>query len=436
MKVAVKGGNIKSASFSVPGDKSISHRALLMSLLCPSEVRIKGLSHADDVQATKNLVEALGMVFKKDGDDLIAQGIYGELKEPLHVLDVGNSGTLLRLVCGLLAPRDSQTFFLTGDPSIVRRPMGRVIEPLVAMGAKIIGRANNSNAPLAIKGAPLSGITFSMSVPSAQVKSAILLAGLSAEGETVVIESVPTRSHTEDMLRAFGACIQIDDIDGAKMIRVAQSSLSVSEINVAGDPSAAAFFVVMGILGGAQITIENIYLGPQRDGFLSVLRTMGASIDTLENRDSTFNVIARPSELFGVDIEPVNVPGIIDEIPILAVAASRASGRTQFFGVGELRHKESDRIASTLAMLKAFGVECGELDTGFWVDGTPTPKIGSAVRHIESHFDHRIAMCGAILAAITHGETIIDEFESVATSFPGFLTVLSTIGIDVTVTNA
>ncbi len=429
MKVVIRGGDIKDTSLIVPGDKSVSHRALLMSLLSAGEVRIKGLSQASDVRSTRQVVEALGLVLKNDGEDIVAQGMLGEFNEPMRVLDVGNSGTLLRLVCGLLAPRANQTFFLTGDSSIVRRPMERVIEPLSAMGARIIGRANNCFAPLAIQGAPLCGITYSMSIPSAQVKSALLLAGLSADGETVVIESVPTRVHTEEMLASYGADIEIEDQEGVRMIRVRRSTLSIHEIDVPGDPSAAAFFLVLGALGGQRIQVDNLYLGPQRDGFINVLRTMGACFELGNQHNGATSVTVIPSELFGIDIGPKGIPSIIDEIPILAVAAAHARGRTRFLGVEELKHKESDRIASTLGMLGSFGIECGELEGGFWVEGTAGAKTKPQTRVIASHFDHRIAMAGAIFGALSCGETIIDEFESVATSFPSFLDALGNCGI-------
>ena len=428
MRAIVHGGHSRRADLRVPGDKSISHRALLFSLISEGTSRIDGLSRALDVGATRVAIECLGAKVIDDSDAVFVVGVGGEFTEPERIIDVGNSGTLLRLITGVLAGSVGNSFFLSGDASIVRRPMQRVVEPLGAMGATIVGRGLNQYAPLAISGQPLVGITYSMSLPSAQVKSALMFAGLFAEGETVLIEQNATRAHTEEMAVRYGAKVSVDDQGDAKVIRVTGSRLKATDFVVPGDPSAAAFFVVLGLIGQSQIRIEDVYLGPQRDGFVDVLLQMGAQIEVMSQTDSLFTIVAHPSDLTWCDVGPSKIAGLIDEIPILAVAASRAKGRTRFLGVDELRHKESDRIATTLAMLKTFDVHCSEIEGGFEVEGTFTASKNNR-RIVESHFDHRIAMSAAILASLHKGKTEITGFESVSTSFPGFADRLRECGI-------
>ena len=413
----------------MPGDKSISHRALLLSMMAMGRSRITGLSQAADVKATRAAIEALGAQVKEDDQGIYVDGVGTALQEPAQVIDVGNSGTLMRLLTGVLAPAPGRLFFLTGDSSIVHRPMARVIDPLSAMGASILGRHENQFAPLLIQGRTLQGITISMSTPSAQVKSALILAGLSADGETVIIESEPTRAHTEEMAPFFGAHISREfDGEFSSVIRVVRSVLRAHDVDVAGDPSAAAFFVVLGLIGAAPVHVNGVYLGPEREGFIEVLRAMGARIDVAEQGPGLYSVSAHPSELNGVDVGPNGIPGLIDEVPILAVAAARARGVTRFFGVGELRFKESDRIATTVAMLEAFGVHCQASADSFEVTGS-SQEATHKRRSVESNFDHRIAMSAAIMASVHRGTTTINGFESVETSFPGFLDVLAECGI-------
>ncbi len=429
MKATVFGGANHRASVRVPGDKSISHRALLFSLISNGTSRITGLSGADDVAATATAVSQLGAKVLQEGHVVVVRGVGGELCEPEQLINVGNSGTLLRLICGILAPCVGNSYFITGDASIVRRPMARVIQPLSAMGALIMGRQSNQFAPLAIQGRELSGITYSMSTPSAQVKSAILFAGLFADGETAVIEPTATRAHTEEMALGYGADIEVEFDSGPRVIRVRRSSLVARDFEVAGDPSAAAFFVVLGLIGHASVSVENVYLGPQRDGFIEVLTRMGGRIETSHQENGNFTVTAFPSTLHAVDIGPSGIPGLIDEVPILAVAASRAKGTTRFLGVEELRFKESDRIRTTVSMLAEFGVACREIADGFEVSGVRSPEHHHVHRQVESFYDHRIAMSAAILATLHKGRTEISQFESVATSFPGFLDRLRECGI-------
>ena len=289
MRAIVHGGHSRRADLRVPGDKSISHRALLFSLISEGTSRIDGLSQALDVGATRVAIERLGAKVIDDSDAVFVVGVGGEFTEPERMIDVGNSGTLLRLMTGVLAGSVGNSFFLSGDASIARRPMQRVVEPLGAMGATIIGRRLNQYAPLAISGQPLVGITYSMSLPSAQVKSALMFAGLFAEGETVLIEQNATRAHTEEMALRYGAKVSVDDQGDAKVIRVSGSRLKATDFVVPGDPSAAAFFVVLGLIGQNQIRIQDVYLGPQRDGFVEVLLQMGAQIEVISETDSLFN---------------------------------------------------------------------------------------------------------------------------------------------------
>ena len=431
MKATVYGGSNRRATLRVPGDKSISHRALLFGLISDGTSRITGLSGAGDVASSAAAIVQLGAKVVHERDCVIVAGVGGELCEPEQVIDVGNSGTLIRLISGILAPSIGNNFYLTGDTSVVRRPMGRVIEPLSAMGAKITGRQANQFAPFAVQGQALSGITYAMSTPSAQVKSALLLAGMFAEGETVVIEPTATRAHTEEMAIGYGADLQVSEEGASRVIRVRKSALISQDFEVAGDPSAAAFFVVLGLIGKAPITVENVYLGPQRDGFVTALIRMGGRIETVRQENGNFMLTGYPSNLRGVDIGPGGVAGLIDEVPVLGVAAARAEGTTRFLGVEELRVKESDRILTTLAMLSQFGVSCQEIPTGFEVLGNRGSSRPRRPRFVESNFDHRIAMAAAILGAVSKGETNISQFEAVSTSFPGFIDCLKDCGIKV-----
>ncbi|CAG4915268.1 3-phosphoshikimate 1-carboxyvinyltransferase [Acidithrix sp. C25] len=442
MKAVVRGGIGNEASVSVPGDKSISHRSLLLSLLASGTYSVDGLSSALDVLATKDIVETLGVHISQEGSRIILRGVGFDISEPNDFLDVGNSGTLIRLISGVLAGSEGNTFFLKGDSSIGKRPMGRVIDPLTKMGAKIIGRGYSTLAPLGIVGTKLHGIDYEMPVASAQVKSAILFAGLNSSGTTTLVETVPTRAHTEEMLSQFGANLEVTRTPTANKISIEPSKLRPIDIKVPGDPSSAAFFVVLGLIGQCSIEVTDVYLGPQRDGFLKTLISMGGRIDLSDKGNGLGDIKSYPSELSGVVVGPDGTPDLIDEVPILGVAAAMARGRTEFLGVGELRHKESDRIATTCDMLASFGVDTGELDGGFYVDGIGhDPSKGvlesngfvQEPRVVVSHYDHRIAMSGAILGALTQGETYIEGFESVETSFPTFVSVFRSCGFEIEV---
>jgi len=402
----IEGGRPLRGRVRVPGDKSISHRALLLGALAEGISIVRGLSPGADVAGTAAAVRALGAVV--DGNQIT--GGRSRLHEPDGVVDVGNSGTTIRLLAGLCAGFDWLTV-LAGDASIARRPMDRVADPLRAMGARVDGRAGGSLPPITVRGGGLHGIDHDLPVASAQVKSAILLAGLGAEGETVVRESTPTRAHTEEMLAAAGADVDVSD-DG-HVIRLRPSTLHPFELDVPGDPSQAAFWIVAAcIVPGSDLTVDDLYLGPARAGFLDVLLAMGADVERVGER----SLRARYAPgLHGTDVEGHQVPGLIDEIPVLAVAAAVAEGSTTFHGAGELRVKESDRIATVTRELSALGATAEPTDDGLVVKG-------GALRggHVRSHGDHRVAMAVAVAAMAAEGDTVVDGWDAVATSYPGF----------------
>ncbi|MDH4148679.1 MAG: 3-phosphoshikimate 1-carboxyvinyltransferase, partial [Acidimicrobiia bacterium] len=373
----------------MPGDKSVSHRALLLSALADGTSLIRGLSDGEDVAGTRAALEALGVVVETHPDDaatLRVAGRGGALSEAEGVLDVGNSGTGMRLLAGVLA---GQPFLsvLCGDRYLHRRPMERIAVPLRLMGASIDGRDGGRLPPLVVRGGSLRGIDYELPVASAQVKSAVLLAGLAADGETVVREPAPTRVHTEEMLAACGADIETDRSAG--VVRVRPSLLQPHEWRVPGDPSQAAFFVcAAAAIPGSDLTIEGVYLGPARAGFLEVLARMGADLD-IDVAQGTVRV--RGAELRGTDIAPEEVPGLVDEVPALAVAALLARGTTRVLGAGELRVKESDRLATTASELGRLGGDL-RVDGDALVVSGGRPLRGATV---SSHGDHRIAMACA-----------------------------------------
>ena len=388
----------------VPGDKSISHRVLMLAALADGRSTITGLSDGEDVQATRRAVEALGAGVSEDGEALLVDG--GELHEPEGVIDVGNAGTGIRLLTGLCAAFPFRTV-LQGDESIAARPMDRVVIPLREMGARIDGREGGRFAPLTVDGGDLHGITYRVPVPSAQVKSAVLLAGLGAEGETVVEEPVATRPHTEELLARFGADVEVD----GNRITVRRSRPEPFEVGVPGDPSQAAFWVVAATLvPGSDLVVEDLYLGPTRSGFLDVLQRMGADIE-VEGGD----VHVRSAPLRGTAVLAEEIVGL-DEVPALAVAAAAAEGVTRFVDVGELRLKESDRLATVRGAVQAVG--------GFAeVDGDALVVEGGTIRGglVDAHGDHRIAMAAAVAGLASAGDPVtVEGWESVATSYPTF----------------
>jgi 3-phosphoshikimate 1-carboxyvinyltransferase len=404
----VVGGTPLRGTVRVPGDKSISHRALLLGALAEGTSTVRNLSMGDDVARTRAAIETMGARVVRAGDRDRISGGASVLGEPDRVLDVGNSGTSIRLLAGMCAGLPWLTV-LHGDASIASRPMDRVAEPLRRMGAHVDGRGDGRYPPLVVRGGALHGIGYDVPMASAQVKSAVLLAGLAAEGETVVRELSPTRAHTEEMLAACGADIEVDGLT----VRLRPSVLKPFELDVPGDPSQAAFWVVAACtVPGSDVTVDGVYLGPARTGFLDVLRRMGADIEV--NREAG-TIRARSSELRAAEVAGAEIPGL-DEIPVLAVAAARAKGATTFTGVDELVVKESNRLATIASELSALG---GRVEGG----GDRLVVRGPSVlrsAHVRSHGDHRIAMAMAVAALGADGETTIDGWDAVATSYPEF----------------
>lgn len=413
----------------VPGDKSISHRSLMFSALAVGRSRIGGLLEGEDVLATAAALRAMGATISREGDEWIVDGVgVGGFLQPKAALEMGNSGTSTRLLMGLIASQAITAVF-TGDASLSRRPMNRVIEPLAQMGARF-EPSPGGTLPLLMEGIePAVPITYRLPVASAQVKSAVLLAGLNTPGLTTVIEPVPTRDHTERMLAGFGAKLEVSEEDGARVIRITgQPELKPQVIEVPGDPSSAAFFAVAAsIVPGSDLVIENVGLNPTRSGIFTVLRQMGASIEELGLREVGGEPVAdlqvRHSPLTGVEVDPALAPSMIDEFPVLFVAAAVAQGRTVTRGLEELRVKESDRLAAMAAALSVAGVRVDEREDGLIIEGTrgePLPGGGP----ITTHLDHRIAMSMAVAGLASRNGVEVDDIRPIATSFPTFTTLL------------
>ncbi len=420
----------------VPGDKSISHRALMLSALAVGTSRISGLLEGEDVAATAAAMRAVGAHIER-----LAKGVWqvdgigaGSLLQPDVPLDMGNSGTSTRLLMGLFASHPI-TVSLTGDASLSRRPMARVIEPLSLMSADF-SASPGGRLPLIERGAmPAVPITYRLPVASAQVKSALLLAGLNTPGITTVIEPVPTRDHSERMLKGFGAEIDIGvEADGARAIRIrGEIELRRQTIEVPGDPSSAAFFIVAAlIVPDSDLVIGNVGLNPTRAGLIGVLRTMGGAIDELNPREVGGEPVAdlrvRHSRLTGIDVDPAIAPSMIDEFPALFVAAALAGGRTTTRGLDELRVKESDRLATMAAALTATGARVEEHADGLAIDGRDgEPLLGSADQPIATCLDHRIAMSMAVAGLASRAGVLIDDISPIATSFPAFTQLLDAV---------
>ncbi len=423
----------------VPGDKSISHRALMLGALAVGETRITGLLEAEDVLATARAVSQLGAELERDeaGQWRVQGRGLGGLVAPEDVLDLGNSGTGARLMMGILASHPL-TAVLTGDPSLRSRPMARVAAPLQLMGATISAR-EGCRLPLTLTGSadPLP-IRYRLPVASAQVKSAVLLAGLNAPGETTVIEPEPTRDHSERMLRHFGAEVAVEDVvgDGAEIRQIrlsGQPELSAAAVQVPGDPSSAAFPAVAALLlPGAEMTIEGVGLNPLRSGLYETLREMGAEIREEDPRElggePVADLVVRASSLSGVTVPAERAPRMIDEYPILAVAAACAEGQTVMEGLGELRVKESDRLASMAAGLTACGVKVEEGSDRLVVQGRGGRIPGGNAAPIATRLDHRIAMSFLVLGLAAEQPVTIDDGTPIDTSFPGFAEMMAGLG--------
>ena len=419
-----------------PGDKSVSHRALILAALAVGRTRVTGLLEGEDVMRTAAAMGALGAALRRgnDGAWLIDGVGIGGLAEAEDVLDLGNSGTGARLLMGVVASHGITTFF-TGDASLRRRPMARVAEPLQRMGARILAR-DGGRLPLAVIGAasPLP-ITYRLPVPSAQVKSAVLLAGLNAPGETIVIEPQPTRDHSERMLRHFGAALAVDDGPEGRRIRLkGQPELKAADLAVPGDPSSAAFPAIAALLvPGSEVVIEGVGVNPLRTGLFDTLTEMGAELSLLQERIEGGEPVAdlrlRTSALRGVEVPAERAPRMIDEYPVLAVAAAFAKGRTVMHGLGELRVKESDRLSAIVQGLTACGVSVAVDGDTLAVDGLGAPPAGGA--EIAAKLDHRIAMAFLVLGLAARRPVRIDDGATIATSFPGFVEAMNGLGASI-----
>jgi 3-phosphoshikimate 1-carboxyvinyltransferase len=420
----LSGGGSLRGTVQVPGDKSISHRALLFGAIAEGETRIEGLLPAEDPLSTAACLRAMGVEVSaiRAGETVLVRGVgLDGLQEPADVLDCGNSGTTMRLMLGLLAGRAGRHFVLTGDGSLRGRPMRRVGAPLAEMGAVIHGRKQGNFAPLAVLGQALQGTTIHTPVASAQVKSAILLAGLTAAGPTTVIEPAQSRDHSERMLRAFGAELTVGGPGLTEVIVTPGNRLKGQAVVVPGDISSAAFWLVAAaITPGAALTVENVGLNPSRTGILEVLEQMGARLEVVNRRDvagepvGDLRVGHGPLRAFEIGGELI--PRLVDEIPVLAVAACCAEGVSRIRDAGELRVKETDRLAVMARQLGAMGARIEEFEDGMAITGA-TELQGATV---DSETDHRVAMSLAVAAGIATGNTELHRPEAAAVSYPNF----------------
>ena len=410
---------------AVPGDKSISHRAVLLGAIGEGETSVRGFGRSGDTEATIAAVRALGVAVDEDDvDSLRIQGVgLRGLREPRAPIDCGNSGTTLRLLAGILAGQQGR-FELTGDDSLRRRPVDRIAEPLTQMGARV--ESNDGTPPLVVAGGELRGIRYELPVASAQVKSCVLLAGLYATGQTTVVEPLPTRDHTELMLEAAGVRIT------RKQRRVSvgpAEHLRLGEVDVPGDFSAAAPFIVAAtLLPGSELTIHDVGLNPRRTGLLDVLARMGARITVFNRHKSAGEPVGdldvRAAELTATTVTAEEVPRMVDELPLFALAAGSAHGESKVEGAQELRVKETDRIETVTTSLRALGIRITASDDGLGVRGVPSrPKGGG----MSSHGDHRIAMLGAVAGLASREGVELEDAQAVAVSFPGFFELLDSV---------
>ncbi|WP_066806389.1 3-phosphoshikimate 1-carboxyvinyltransferase [Sphingomonas asaccharolytica] len=415
---------------TVPGDKSISHRSLMLSSLTVGESRIEGLLEGEDVLATAAAMRAMGATIERSDDGIWrVWGVgVGGLLQPAGALDMGNSGTSTRLLAGLVASHAITVTFV-GDASLSKRPMGRVIDPLSLMGAEFTS-SPGGRLPMMVRGiCPAVPIEYTLPVASAQVKSAVLLAGLNTPGITRVIEPVPTRDHSERMLAGFGANLTVEATNKGRVISVhGEAELKPQQIVVPGDPSSAAFWAVAAsIVPGSDVTIANVGLNPTRAGIFAALRMMGADITEVDPRtvggEPVADLVVRHAALKAIDVPPDLAPSMIDEYPVLFVAAALAAGRTVARGAHELRVKESDRIAAMAAALEACGVTVEEFDDGLAITGSGGEPIPGGAT-IASLLDHRIAMAMTVAGLVARRPIMIDDVAPVATSYPVFFETL------------
>lgn len=426
-----------TGSVRIPGDKSISHRSFMFGGLASGETRITGLLEGEDVINTGRAMQAMGARIRKEGEQWVINGTgNGALLAPDAPLDFGNAGTGVRLTMGLVGPYDFPSTF-TGDASLSKRPMGRVLDPLREMGVQVSASAGD-RLPVTLRGpATPSPIRYRVPMASAQVKSAVLLAGLNTPGVTTVIEPVMTRDHTEKMLQGFGAALSVEtDRQGARTIRLeGRGRLTGQVIDVPGDPSSTAFPLVAALLvPGSDISIVNVLMNPTRTGLILTLQEMGADIEVLNARlaggEDVADLRVRHSELKGVTVPEDRAPSMIDEYPVLAVAACFAEGATVMKGLEELRVKESDRLSAVADGLKLNGVDCDEGKDFLIVRGRPGGTgLGSAAGgKVRTHLDHRIAMSFLVMGLASEHPVTIDDAAMISTSFPEFMALMTGLG--------
>ena len=427
MRIRVRAPKRLSGTVEVPGDKSISHRAALFGAIASGRTEVTGYLEAEDCLNTLKAVRALGVLVTRKGPGhylVDGAGLIG-LREPEQVIDLGNSGTAVRLLMGVLAGQPFWTF-LTGDDSLRRRPMGRVGEPLTRMGATVVGREDGSRLPLGVRGArPLKAIAYDSPVASAQVKTALLLAGLWADGPVTVTEPVRSRDHTERMLTGFGARLSVD---GRTVTLTPGAELRGQGVAVPGDISSAAFLLVAGTIArGAEITVTGVGVNPTRAGLLDALEAMGAPVGrshgALAAGEPVADLTTRSATLRGALVGGPIIPRLIDEVPVLAVAACMAEGRTRITDAAELRVKESDRIRSIAGELGKLGARITEAPDGLEIEG------GARLRGacVQSGGDHRMAMALCVAGLVADGETVVEDTECIRTSYPGFVDTVNAL---------
>ncbi|MCD8378614.1 MAG: 3-phosphoshikimate 1-carboxyvinyltransferase [Candidatus Gastranaerophilales bacterium] len=404
----------------IPSDKSISHRSVMFTSLAKGKSIINNFSDGADCISTLNLFRQLGINIEYTGEKTLTVNSSGILKYPEQDLNCGNSGTTMRLCSGILASRDFDTV-LYGDESLSKRPMKRVIDPLMAMGADI--QSNDYKAPLRIKGKNLTGIVYNSPLASAQVKSCILLAGLNADGKTTVTEPYLSRNHTELMLKYMGADIAVN----GNSVSISRSKLEPAVIDIAGDISSAAFFIAAGlIVPNSEIILKNVGLNPTRNGIINVVKRMGGNIEILSENTTSGEIVGdikvHYSELNSCEISGADIPGLIDELPVIALISTQARGRTVIKDAQDLRKKESDRISTVATALKSLGANVEEQSDGFIINGK-TNLTGGV--ELETFHDHRLAMTYYIAGLISKSEILIKDFEWVNTSFPEFETLIN-----------
>lgn len=430
MKLLVHGMAKLQGSFSVPGDKSISHRALLLGAIASGKTEVENCLVAEDVISTARCLQQLGVRIDGVGTtSVVVHGVGGaNLQKTDEPLDCGNSGTTMRLLMGILAAHRFESL-LTGDASLQKRPMDRVAIPLQRMGAKVEGRTERYLPPIRIQGGKLKPIEWALPVASAQAKSAILLAGLFAEGTTLVHEPAPSRDHTERMLRSFGAEVIVK---GLSVAVIGPARLKGTKIVVPGDPSSAAFFLcAAAAIPGSEVTAIGISVNPTRSGYLDILKRMCGEVtvhnERIQGGEPVADVTVRSSKLKGTTIAGELIPSAIDELPVLAAIATVAEGTTVIRNAQELRVKESDRIATMVSELKKLGAKVEELEDGMVIHGG-SKLIGAEV---DSHGDHRVAMALTVAGLLSEGETVVHNADCIAISFPQFPQVLASLSAEV-----